>query len=347
MATLDEQTLKNQLKENKFFTSYLIWGDEPYLKQFYANRIALRSVSEGMEGFNLRRFDAENGNGILELMDATDTLPMFSEHSCTVMKDFALDEMYSADKEQFERWLAEMPETTVAVFWQDTTEINPKKQAKWKNVIALFDRYGATVCLDKMDESSLVKTVMSGLKKRGAIIDRSTAFYLVDTVGDDLNVLLNEVEKLADYKKDGTVTREDIDAVCIKSLEASIFDLSKALLSKNLSRALAILSKLLADKEKPEVIFGALCSNFIDMYRVKVSVLSGKSEEYFKDSYAYKNTAFRLRNARRDSQRLSIDTLRQCITLLNEADMRIKLRNTDERITLEKLLCELYGAITE
>lgn len=345
MASLDELTLRNQLKENRFFTSYLIWGNEPYLKQFYANQIAKKCVSADMEGFNLRRFDAENGNSIQELIDATDTLPMFSEHSCTVIKDFPLDELYSADKSQFERWLADMPETTVAVFWQDTTEINPKKQAKWKSVIALFDQYGATVCLDKMDESGLVKTVMGGLKKRGAQIDTSTAYYLVDTVGDDLNALLNEVEKLADYKKNSEITREDIDAVCIKSLEANIFDLSKALLSKKLDRAMAILSKLLADKEKPEVIFGALCSNFVDMYRVKVSVLSGKSEEYLKDAYAYKNTAFRLRNARRDSQKLSVETLRQCIVILNDADMKIKLRTTDERIILEKLLCELYDTI--
>lgn len=345
MASLDELTLRNQLKENRFFTSYLIWGNEPYLKQFYANQIAKKCVSADMEGFNLRRFDAENGNSIQELIDATDTLPMFSEHSCTVIKDFPLDELYSADKSQFERWLADMPETTVAVFWQDTAEINPKKQAKWKSVIALFDQYGATVCLDKMDESGLVKTVMGGLKKRGAQIDTSTAYYLVDTVGDDLNALLNEVEKLADYKNNSEITREDIDAVCIKSLEANIFDLSKALLSKKLDRAMAILSKLLADKEKPEVIFGALCSNFVDMYRVKVSVLSGKSEEYLKDAYAYKNTAFRLRNARRDSQKLSVETLRQCIVILNDADMKIKLRTTDERIILEKLLCELYDTI--
>ena len=345
MATLDELTLKNQLKENKFFTSYLIWGDEPYLKQHYVKLIAKKAVTDGMEGFNLRNFDAENGNGIQELIDATDTLPMFSEHSCTVIKDFALDEMYSADKEKFEGWLAEMPETTVAVFWQDTTEINPKKQSKWKSVIELFNKYGAVVCLDKMDENALVKTVTGGLNKRGTQIDRPTAFYLVDCVGDDLNLLLNEVEKLADYKKGGTVTREDIDAVCIKSLEASIFDLSKALLSGNLARAMAILSKLLADKEKPEVIFGALSSNFIDMYRVKVSVLGGKDAEYLKDAYNYRNTAFRLRNARRDAQRLSLDEIKRCLELLEQADMKIKLRTTDERIILEKLLCELFKTV--
>ena len=345
MAVLDELTLKNQLKEKKFFTSYLIWGNEPYLKQHYANLIAKKAVDEGMEGFNLRRFDAENGNDIQELIDATDTLPMFSEHSCTVIKDYPLDEMYSADKTRLESWLAEMPETTVAVFWQDTEEINPKKQSKWKNVIELFDRHGATVCLDKMDESSLVRTVTGGLNKRGAQIDRPTAFYLIDCVGDDLNLLLNEVEKLADYKNGGTVTREDIDAVCIKSLEASIFDLSKALLSKNLARAMAILNKLLTEKERPEVIFGALCSNFIDMYRVKASILGGKDAEYLKDAYNYKNTAFRLRNARRDAQRLSLEEIKGCLELLEKADMKLKLRTTDEKIILEKLLTELFETV--
>ena len=261
------------------------------------------------------------------------------------MKDFPLDSFYSADKERFESWIKNMPETTVAVFWQDTTDINPKKNTKWKNVISVFTKYGESVCLDKMDRNSLAKTVASGLKKRGITVDKQVAFYLIDTVGDDLNILLNEVEKLADYKKSGELTYSDIDAVCIKSLEANVFDLSKALLSKNLAKSLTILNKLFQDKEKPELILGALSSNFVDMYRVKASILAGKNADFFKDYYNYKNVEFRLRNAQRDCRSLDMTQLKRCIELLEGADEKIKLRTSDEKTVLEKLLVELSCAM--
>lgn len=347
MPEIDEQTLKSQIKENRFQTSYLIYGSEAYLKQYYANLIASKCVSKDMEGFNLRKFDAENNNGIQELIEATDTLPVFSEYTCTLMKNFELDSMYSQDKSGFEDWIKNMPETTVAVFWQDTTEINPKKNAKWKSVIELFNRYGAVLCLDKMDRSTLAKTIAGGLKKRGKEIDRDTAFYLIDTVGDDLNILLNEVDKLANYAQGNAVTKQDIDAVCIKSLEANVFDLSKALVNRNLSKSYRILNKLFEDKEKPEMILGALCGNFIDMYRVKLSLSSGKNADYLKAFYNYKNTEFKLRNAQRDSSRIELNSIKKCIELLSQADWLIKLRTTDEKITLEKLIAELYKTITE
>ena len=179
MSQIDEATLKNQIKERKFSNAYLIYGNEPYLKQHYANLIAKKCVNADMEGFNLRKFDAENNTPIDELIDSTDTLPAFSEYTCTFMKDFPLDSFYSADKERFESWIKDMPETTVAVFWQDTTDINPKKNAKWKNVISIFTKYGESVCLDKMDRTSLAKTVASGLKKRGITVDKQVAVEFI------------------------------------------------------------------------------------------------------------------------------------------------------------------------
>lgn len=345
MPEIDELKLKSQIKERKFSSSYLIYGNEPYLKQYYAGLIAKKCVTDGMEGFNLRKFDAENNNDIQELIDSTDTLPAFSEYTCTVIKNFPLDSMYSANKERFEGWLRDMPETTVAVFWQDTTEINPKKSAKWKAVISLFSKYGCAVCLDKMDKNALMKTVAGGLKKRGKQIDRDTALYLIDTVGNDLNMLLNEVEKLANFENGDTVTKTDINAVCIKSLESSVYDLSKGIFSGNIEKCFKILNKLFQDKEKPEVILGVLAGNFIDIYRAKVSVLAGKNSDYLKNYYNYKNTEFRLRNASRDASKLDMSQIKKCIEILYEADRQIKLRTVDEKTVLEKLIIELYSAV--
>ena len=342
MPDITESALKAQLKDGSFYTSYLIYGNEAYLKQHYANLICKKCVSGDMEGFNLRKFDAQDSADFDALCESTDTLPMFSEHSCTFAKDMPLDSFYSENSERFESWLSEMPETTVAVFWQDEDDIGPKKNAKWKKVIELFSKYGAVLRLDKMDAIALEKTVSGGLARRGCEIDRMTAAYLVETVGTDLNLLLNEVEKLASYKKSGTVTREDIDAVCIKSLEANVFDLSKAIISGKLEKAYSIISRLFDERERPEMILGALCGNFVDMYRVKASLNERKPFDALSDAYNYKNKSFRLKYAQRDSARLSIEQLARCIELLNKTDVQIKNSYSDSKIILERLVLELY-----
>ena len=44
MPEITEQQLKQQIKTGAFSTLYLIYGDEAYLKSFYAGRICERAV---------------------------------------------------------------------------------------------------------------------------------------------------------------------------------------------------------------------------------------------------------------------------------------------------------------
>ncbi len=62
MPSLDTKQLKAQLKEEKFERSYLIYGEEDYLKHYYWELIASKCVASGMEGFNLKRFDYSQGS---------------------------------------------------------------------------------------------------------------------------------------------------------------------------------------------------------------------------------------------------------------------------------------------
>ena len=84
--------------------------------------------------------------------------------------------------------------------------------------------------------------------------------YLVDTVGDDLLVLMNELTKLAAFAGKEGITREIIDSVAVKSVEASIFDLSAAIIENNADKAFSILSVLKQERVSPQIIIGTLAS---------------------------------------------------------------------------------------
>lgn len=51
---------------------------------------------------------------------------------------------------------------------------------------------------------------------------------MIERCGSDLNLLLNELDKLSALAGTGEITRSHIEAAGYKNLEASVFDLAKA-----------------------------------------------------------------------------------------------------------------------
>ena len=344
MPAIEEAQLKQQIKSGDFPRVCLLYGSEGYLKQYYADLLPKKCVTPGMEGFNLKKYDFADGVPLSEVLDAAQTLPAFGGSMCIVAPASPLDTLSADDKAALDGYLADAPESTVLIFWQDATEINPKKNAKWRSVIAAVNKAGVTVCLDRLDRASLCKLLMGGAQKRGCTLTRENAAHLAETVGNDLNLLLRELEKLCNYKETGEITYADIEAVATKSLEANIFDLSRALTAGNCARAMEILQKLLREKEKPELILGTLAGTYVDMYRVKVSVAAGEPTEAAAKHFDYKGKEFRLRNAARDAAKLDVRQLRSCLDDLNAADKELKSGLLNPQTVLERLLVQLASA---
>lgn len=297
-----------------------------------------------MEGFNYKKYVYNDGVPLEDVLEAAQTLPAFGGKLCVVAQDYPLDTLSGTAKAAFDAYLADPPESTLLIFWQDCAEISPKKTGKWKPVLQAVEKVGVTVCLETPDRAALCRLLMNGAQKRGCTLTRENAVLLTETAGRDLHILLGELEKLCNYKAGGEITGADIAAVAVKSLEANIFDVSKALITGNCRRALEILQKLLQDKERPEMILGALAGTYIDMYRVKLARSAGKDYAELQAHFSYKGKEFRLRNAARDAAALTVLQLRGCLQALQAADMELKSGYTDPKTVLERLLVQLSGA---
>ena len=118
--------------------------------------------------------------------------------------------------------------------------------------------------------------------------------------------------------------------MCIKSVEATAFDMVKALLRGKYADAYGMLDALFAQKTEPVMIAGALISSYIDMYRAKAALASGERVEAVAQAFNYKGREFRLRYAAQDASRLTLAQLGTCLDILSEADEALKstrLRN--------------------
>lgn len=345
MAQFNEDALKKQIKSAEFARVYFIYGDEGYLKQHYANLICEKTVSKDFADFNLKKLEGKD-TSLNEIYDCISSFPMMSDYSCTLVKDYHLTE-FIGDRgkldEEFLSVITDMPETSVLVFWMDTIEVD-EKNSKWSKVIKLIDEAGVCAKIDKRTRPALEKLLISSASKKGCTLSKECASYIINLVGEDMSTLQNELSKVCAYVKSGEITKQDIDATVIVSVEAKIFQLSKMIVKGEADKAYENLQNLFKLREEPIVILAVLSKAFVDMYRVKAAKEAGVPYKQLADHFAgniYKTKMFTLDSAATDGNGYTMAQLKNALQILSDADRRMKSTSEDKKIILEEVILRL------
>ncbi|MCC8073906.1 MAG: DNA polymerase III subunit delta [Clostridiales bacterium] len=338
MAEIGENILKKQIKEGSFKNAYLIFGEENYLKEFYVSRLKEKLIDKTFEAFNFHSFDGKD-IPLDDILKDAQMLPMMSEWNMVLVRDYPIEKSQS-DVKALTDFLSDIPDTTVLVFWYDVLEPD-LKSARFKNIRKAFASAGDSVQLDRRSENEVAKLLVSGAKKRGAVLTSDNAKYLISVSGNDMKTLYNEVDKLSHFAVGGEITKEIIDNMATKCLQARVYDLSKAVVAGNSSLAYSVLDTLFSMKEEPIVLLSVIGGVYVDMYRVKCAKTAGFAYDDVAKHFNYRGREFALRNATRDCASLSELQLRNSIDAIFDADIKIKSTAVDKRLLLEELIIKL------
>lgn len=339
MPVITENELKQQIKASEFSNLYFIYGEEKYLVKHYSNLLEKKIVDPAFADFNLHSYDGKAVD-LEDVAVAAESLPMMSEYACLIIKDLPVDSLNDDEFSKLESIVKDIPETTVIIVTLPTLAVN-MKSSKGKKVMSCFEKFGTVVEFAHFSSQQLIKLIEKGAKERGCAFGFSEANYLLTLIGDDMSVVLNELEKICAYKKEGSVTKADIDAVVVKSMQARVFDLTKALFANNCDTAMSILDTLFAMKEEPINILGAIVTSYVDMYRAKVYISGGMRATDAAEDFNYRNKEFRLTNAAKTVSRFSMKQLRTFLEVLSEADVMLKSSSTNGRLILEQTITKL------
>ncbi len=337
MSRCDERQLSAEIKRDDIKPVYLFYGEEGYLKRLYADRIVKRAVTD-FEEFNLHKFDATVKAD--ELAAAVDALPMMSERSCVILRDYNFGSLSDADHKLLMSLLTSPNESCVLIFYYDSAEL-PSKSKKASQVLDEIDRVGCIVDFERKNERELADIASRRAAKAKVVLDPNTARRLVERCGTDLENLITEVDKLCAYVGDRAITDEDVDAVVTRTVEASAFALANAVCSKRRDEAMAICADLFDLRTEPVMILGALSSVFVDIYRVKVGESEGKRAQQTADELNYGKAAFKLRNAAQNGRNMSRNAAFEALEILREADLALKSTSADGRVVIERTLVRL------
>ncbi len=346
MAITFEEGLKKHLKPDSLLPVYILFGNDGYLKKLYCEKIS-KSISSTDDIFNYAKFDSDCD--LQEVFDFTLQMPLMSDKKVSILCDFDFESANKTDFEKLCDLIKEVPDSCVLILWFDSLEFDSKKSAKFKKLVTLAENSGGiAACLDHRKIAELSSMLQDGAKKRGCTLDRTTAYYMVETIGDDINLLKNELIKLCNFSKEKPITKETIDEVCIKTVEASIYNLSKFILNCDTTKALSLLDELFFQRVEPIAVLYTISATFTDMFRVFSALDNNDSISSVKERYKYpKNKEFLVDNAARFVKSFDRKKLNLCLLALTDADKKLKSFSLDQRIVLEQLVIRLIYIISK
>lgn len=335
------QALKAHLKESKPGRCYLFCGEEAYLRDFYLGRLKELLLPQGMEEFNLHTLEGK-GFTLRALEEAVDCLPMMSERTLVVVKDFDLFKAAADVRDELCVLLGQLPDYVCVVFLYDLLEYKPDARTK---LAAVLKEQATVVKFARQEQGDLIDWVKRRFKALGKEIDSELARYLIFLCGDLMNGLIGEVEKVGAYANNFRVTREDIDAVATPQLDAVVFQMTDALGAGDFDKAASVLADLLHMQEAPIKLLSVLGKQMRQLYSARLLLEERKGAGALADLWAMRSS-YPAEKLMSGARRFDLNWCRLAVRRCGETDLAMKSTGADGQELLVGLLLELAATPT-
>lgn len=242
-----------------------MYGEEGYLKKQYKDRFIKAMLPED-DTMNYAYYEGKNTD-VKEVIDLAETLPFFAERRLIVFENTGF--FKTAAGADLADYVKEMPETTYFIFVESEVD---KRNKLYKAV----NSKGYAVELSTQDEGTLKRWVSNLVRRENKEMSEAVITYFIGKVGTDMEKIQRELEKVICYAIDrNTLTKEDVDAVCVTQLSNHIFEMVDAVAVGNQKRALDLYYELLALKEPAMRILYMLARQYRILFHVKALANQG------------------------------------------------------------------------
>lgn len=194
---------------------------------------------------------------------------------------------------------------------------------------------------------ALTRWIEEKVTASGGKISPAAIALLVRFVGNDLWTMASEVEKLVQYAAGRRIEEADVKAVVNLAQEASVFAMVDAILEFRVGVAQDLLQQLFRQGNAPAQLLTMLARQARIIFQVKEMRGRGKSRVEIQTKLGL-NSDFLLKKAWEQSDKYSLNRLKELFHKLLDADLSIKTGQMEGEIALDILIAELgqRGAVS-
>ena len=339
-----ESRLSAELKAGKLRRAYFLYGEEVFLTGMYAGMISKLAGAETGDGLNLLKMRGAPDMDVLS--DFAESMPFFSECKCVRITDIDAEALDNDQSKRLISLIEQLPDTTVLVIAMTGVEVDDKKpRAKTKKLIQTIEKCGAVCRFSFLPVEKTAAMAVKKAAKSGCTLSPENARHLSELCGRSLTLIQNEVEKLCSFRQSGEITREAIDRLTPRMIDASTFALADLILARKTAGALRLMDDLFTQQTDPVIILSSLSGAFVDYYRAKLAIKAGKPPRAAsKDFQYFGGRAYYFEQTFTPARRVSEDYIKTCLEVLFRTNLLLNSSKADRQTLLERAVIEMTGA---
>ncbi len=330
--------IKSELKSKILKPIYFLCGVDSYGIDY-----AISEIKKFVEPLISSDFDKETyyaSNKDLNLSDifsAARTFPFGSGKKLIIVKNAEQIKTFLKDQ-SFIEYLKNPAEFTILICSYEG-KINTLSSEPFKTLIKSEFIYESA----ELKGASLVKWVVQYVAEKNKKLSAENASLLIDIVGENRDLLENQIEKLVEYiGEHNEITFEAIEGLATKLKIFTNFDLFNAIDKKDKAKSLEIAYNLLDKSDLGLIgIVAMLNKHFTALLRIEEleksqlsefekAKITGTGSFYYKD-YLYAARSF------------SYKGIAKALDAIYNADVQIKSTSLDEKTILTMLIAEILS----
>lgn len=231
-SVADFERLTGEIAARKFAPIYLLMGEESYFIDLLSDQLASTILDEGMRDFNqitVYGKDSEAG----QVINLCRQMPMMGSFQVVILKE--AQQLKGLDK--LGLYTQKPSPTTILVICHKEKNAD-KRGTFYKGCTA----NGVVFESVRPRDYEIAAWLQQFIGRKGLAIDAKALAMLTDHLGTDISKIANELTKLVVSMPQGTkrITDADIETNIGISKDFNNFELCKAVLAKDMGRALMI-----------------------------------------------------------------------------------------------------------
>lgn len=337
---LSIKELTQKLKSESYSPLYLLYGKEKYILEHTQKMIVQAVLDEGTADFNLSSYDMEE-HTIQSALDDAETLPFMGDYRIVIIQNpyfltgTKAKQKIEHDLKRLETYLLNPADQAIVIFIAPYEKLDERKK-----IVKTLKKQGEVIQAEKMNLQLQKEWVHHAAKESNVKITNEATERLIQLQGENLGMLISEVNKMALYVgESGVIEPATVDELISRSLESNVFTMVEHVANRKIDAALRICYDLLKQNEEPIKLMALLSRQFRIILQVKQLNSQGFTEKKMASLLSLHPYAVKI--AARQGRTFSEEELKQLLISAADADFEMKTGQRDKQLTLELFLTSI------
>lgn len=233
-------------------------------------------------------YDMSNDK-FIDVIEEASMISMFSPVKVIIVNNFSIDILNEKEFEYLEKFINSKNKDIYIILISNKVDARKKSYKIFKDNFKIIETTNTT-------DNELYDYVYNKVNENKYIIDKINIEYFINKVGNDINNINNELQKLFIYKNENRkILREDIDLLVFNNIDNVIYEFTNAILDEDYNKIKRMYNKFIIDNISIDYLISSVAGSFRNSLIIKllsnknmnnyeIGKVIGKKEYYVKKS---------------------------------------------------------------